>query len=230
MPITVASSTADWAVQQSATWRAWNNSWSQTYSTSTTVDVWQEWNNSWTITTSASTTNQDIWVRWTTGTTSGLVPVRNAVPVYSMEDLDRESRRPQRTEQEWAAIRAENERLRKERDRLQAAARAEAHKLLSLVLSNQQMASYETHRFFDVVGSEGGLYRIHHGTSGNIRQLIDGREVNRLCVHPYLYTGAGHLPTEDVLAAQALAIMHDERGAVTLANVHQGRRHLRAVA
>ncbi len=235
MPITVASSsTADWVVQQDATWRAWNNSWSQTYSTSTTVDVWQQWNESWTVTTSASTLNQDIWVRWTTGTTTGVVPMPRPIQVHSMEDLDALSRRPNRTEEEWAAIRAENERLRAERDRLQAAARAEAHKLLGLVLTREQMASYEARRFFDVVGSAGGVYRIHHGTSGNIRRLIDGREVNRLCVHPHLYVaddnGGGHLPTEDVLAAQALALMHDEIGAVSVANVHEGQRHLRAVA
>lgn len=235
MPIysSTTTGTTDW-YQPADTWQTWvgtgtTSSSNVTISATGGTSIWGTWQGTFTRTYTLASTNGALWNDWVV---SG-VPA-NAVQVYSMQDLNRESRRPQRTEDEWARIRAENEQLRVERDAVQAAARAEAHKLLALVLTKEQMASYETRRYFDVAGSEGGLFRIHHGTSGNIRQLIDGREVNRLCVHPQLWdrdpvgNGAGYLPTEDCLAAQALALMHDELGAVTTANVHQGQRHLRA--
>lgn len=139
-----------------------------------------------------------------------------------------------RTEEEWTAIREEQERARAERDLLQAAARAEARKLLAIVLSAEQLAAYDRDKEFTVVGSHGGIFKLRHGTSGNVRQIVDGREVSVLCVHPQLYEygedgGVGYLPTEDSLVGQVLAIMHDEHTFVRTANVHRGQRHLTVV-
>lgn len=209
------------------TWRTWNESWYATNSTTTATggNLWLDWNKSYTYSTTTSTS---VWLDWTRDPQVFRTPHTRllgrpitappaAVPLV-------------RSEADWEAIRAENERLRKERDLLQRTARAEARKLLAIVLTPAQMDTYLRNHYFDVVGSEGGVYRLHHGTSGNIRRLIGGEEVNMLCVHPTMWTGEGYLPTEDSLAAQALAIMHDERGAVLTANVHRGERHLRAVA
>lgn len=211
-------------------WHAWNTNASTTAATS----IWGDWNNQWTTTSSATTIYRvQTWQSWTS-----TEPIR----VYSMDDVSlrfsngyagevaRQEIRQDRTEDEWNDIRARNEarRLDRDADAVQAAARAQAHKLLAMILTPDQLESYEAHRHFDVVGSAGGVYRIHHGTSGNIRRVLDGAEVNRLCVHPQLWDNRGYLPTEDCLAAQALALMHDEIGAVSLANVHQGQRLLQA--
>lgn len=219
-----------WRTSSSATTCAWD-SWSQPYTSGTGGGtVWGGWNNQWAITTSTTVTYRiQTWQSW----------IDNTVRVYSMEDLATPVRftegyarvEPrQRTEDEWNDVRLQREaqRIDRDADAVHAAARAEAHKLLAFVLTPAQMASYEARRFFDVVGSAGGVYRIHHGTSGNIRRVIEGAEVNRLCVHPQLHDGGGYLPTEDCLAAQALALMHDEIGAVSKANVHQGQRLLQA--
>ena len=234
--------------QDQKLWLSWNDVYTTSSSTSTTI--WTGWNTEWTsssntITVSTSTGNYDPWGAWQRdyylrhqrrtgfyndppvihlGGPIAPAPARPQAPAYI------------RSEAEWEQIRAENERLRRERDELQKAARAEARKLLAIVLTPAQMDCYLRNQYFDVVGSEGGVYRLYHGTSGNIERVIDGQGVNRLCVHPDLHVRGeagqhvGYLPTEDSLAAQALAIMHDERGAVLRANVHRGERHLRAVA
>lgn len=208
-------------------WQAWvRTSWT---ASTTTASLWSDWNNQ--VLWANGTTSVD--GTWSTWTSSNVVTYSSSG--YAGE-IAREELRDARREAEWAAIREERERERELRDVLQAEARATAHALLALVLSPAQLASYAASRYFDVEGSDGGVFRIHHGTSGNIAQIVEGREVNRLCVHPQLWapsddaSGYGYLPTEDCLAAQALAIMHDELGTVDKANVHRGVRHLRAVA
>lgn len=194
----------------------------------TVVDPWSRWTSqiTWT-TTSTSTGHVRLWHNWVA------VPEQAPQPARVNRSFA-----VQRTEQQWAALRAEQERARAERDLLQAAAREQARKLLYFVLSRSQREQYEREQCFQVVGSHGGIYLIRHGTSGNVHQLVDGQEVAGLCAHPELYVQNregtwGHLPTEDVLAAQALALMHDESVFQRTANVHWGRAersHLRAVA
>lgn len=191
--------------------------WSQTFasSTITLTNVWNSWSNS----TATTSTNFRTFA-------NSLDPWRNADAVVPAAPVLLNP-----PEEHWNDLRARHEaaRIDRDADATRAAARVEASKLLAMVLSPGQLITYEKDKYFDVVGSEGGVYRIFHGTSGNIRRLIDGQMVNRLCVHPRLRgDDGGYLPTEDCLAAQALALMHDERGAVGLANVHAGARHLAA--
>lgn len=196
-------------------WNAWNQQ--RTWSTTSSTTIWAEWGNTYfTTTTNGVNFNRLTGRVW---------PVDQVVPQNPVQ------LNPQPPEEHWNDIRARQEaaRIDREANGVFAAARVEATKLLGMVLDGAQMADYAAKRHFDVVGSEGGVYRIFHGTSGNIRQLVDGEIVNRLCVHPRLRDDdGGYLPTEDCLAAQALALMHDERGAVNRANVHSGRRHLAA--
>lgn len=241
MPITIAGTTREW------------QKWITDYTTTTYITAndltWDGWvgNNSFTGTTGSAVSvgngHFDPWPQWTTITATTAATFRESQLLWngwlnSAGTINLGARRlPERTEEQWRVIREENERLRAERDRLHAAARAEGRKLLELVLSPAQLLSLDRQGFFEVVGSEGGLFRIYHGVSGNVRQLVGGREINRLCVHPRLLDhrtdegeGRGYLPTEDCLAAQALALLHDELGVVATANVHMGERHLRAVA
>lgn len=209
--------------------------WYDTGTTSGYIDPWPHWNHMQTWS-SATTTN--VWVNWSTSSSTTNLLTFNA-PSYHDQIITEaallraDGRRVllNAPEEHWNDLRARNEaaRIDRDADATRVAARVEASKLLALVLTKAQMADYAANKHFDVVGSEGGIYRIEHGTSGNIRQLVDGKIVNRLCVHPQLRDDSGgYLPTEDCLAAQALALMHDERGAVNRANVHAGVRHLRA--
>lgn len=220
-------------------WDHWVNSTGTTTASTITVpyemnyDVtWRAWNQTSTAATQTYTIRTDVWNNWIqlgdgTGTVAAYATTLwrpQAAPLVRSED-------------EWAEIRAEQERQRAERDKLQTEARGEARKLMEFVLTKEQLAMYDAQRYFEVRGSDGGLFHVHHGTSGNIRQVVEGREINRLCVHPRMLDhryddgeGAGYLPTEDCLVAQALAIMHDESSLVNTANVHQGpRRHLELV-
>jgi hypothetical protein len=214
-----------WTTTQTTSITMTNNSWNTwtatTSSTASTIrllsDTW-EW---WTQRYDHLTWRNEVWGNWTTQATA---PIARAT--RQLQPLQ-----PQRTEEEWRAIREENERLRAERDKVQAVARAEARKLLELVLTQEQLASFDRDKFFDVIGSHGTTYRVRHGVSGNISQLVDGREVSVLCVHPSLYDAdrGAYLPTEDSIVAQVLALKTDELEVVTRANVHRGRRHLAVV-
>lgn len=219
--IAISNTTSNYIQLNDAIWTGWNTN-ATGGGLLTYPDVWQQWNTTSITSTQYRVDELTLWQGWLNDTLRRTLMARPrpaAAPLV-------------RTEAEWDAIRAENERLRAERDRRNAAARAEARKLMAFVLTPAQLESYDRHGYFDVVGSEGSVFRLHHGTSGNVRQLVDGQEINRLCVHPRLlsHDGEGYLPTEDSLVAQALALMHDEASAVDIANVHAGPRRLRAVA
>lgn len=228
-------------ITNTSNWGVWNDEFTgintgtllSRYTQDNSFDfTWTTWNQTYTTTAANYTIFRDnVWGNW--------IQVGDALPQAQAVRGGVQYGAPAlvRSEAEWTVIREEQDRQRRIRDEAQAGARAEARKLMAVVLSAEQLHQYETAGYFEVVGSEGGVYRIYHGTSGNIKQLVDGREVNALCVHPRMLDhrvdegeGAGYLPTEDCMVAQAFGLMHDERGTVMLANVHRGQRHLRAVA
>jgi len=224
--------TTNLTIQSRNTWSIWNNDYSTTggtllsryYPEQQTYDLtWTTWNQTYSTTTTNYTVYQNNWETWVGVGTNLARPAVGITRIGAPALV--------RTEEEWTVIREEQERQRAIRDEQQKEARAEARKLMEVVLSKEQMNEYLTKGYFTVIGSEGGEFRIYHGTSGNLKQVVKGQEVNALCVHPQLYDheGDGYLPTEDSMVAQAFALMHDELGTVQVANVHRGPRHLRAV-
>ena len=125
-----------------------------------------------------------------------------------------------------AEIEAAAEEVARERDarrtaRTLATERGEA--LLLSLLDNNQREAYRQDREFAVIGSHGTVYRIKHGTSGNIEWLKpNGSLGGRLCAHPSMHEE--WIPTEDVMLAQVLALITDEREFCRVANVHLGQR------
>ena len=81
-------------------------------------------------------------------------------------------------------------------------------------LSPAQLAQYDTHRYFDVIGCHSGKrYRIRHGTATNIHELDDaGDPTAGWCFVPRDYLVAG-----DVMLAQKIALETNERGALAVA-------------
>ena len=87
--------------------------------------------------------------------------------------------------------------------------------LLKEWLSQEQLAQYDAHKYFDVIGCHTGKrYRICHGTGANVFELNDaGLPRKGWCFVPNEYLVAG-----DVMLAQKIALETDERVALATAN------------
>jgi hypothetical protein len=87
-------------------------------------------------------------------------------------------------------------------------------RLLREWLSPEQLAQYDTHRYFDVIGCHSGKrYRIRHGTATNVHELDEGGDpTTGWCFVPRDYLVAG-----DVMLAQKIALETNERGALAVA-------------
>jgi hypothetical protein len=88
-------------------------------------------------------------------------------------------------------------------------------KLLKEWLSPLQRTTYESLRYFDVVGCDSGkIYRIHHGMQGNVEQLdATGQPVFGWCFAPVNTFVIG-----DVMLAQKIALETYECRALRVAN------------
>jgi hypothetical protein len=88
-------------------------------------------------------------------------------------------------------------------------------KLLREWLSQEQLAQYDAHTYFEVIGCHtGNRYRICHGKGANIVELDDaGRARTGWCFVPHDPLVAG-----DVMLAQKIALETDERGALAVAH------------
>lgn len=88
-------------------------------------------------------------------------------------------------------------------------------KLMKEWLSDEQLAQYDKHNYFDVTGCHSGKrYRIRHGTGANVYELdAAGRPRAGWCFVPKDYLVAG-----DVMLAQKIALETDERGTLAVAN------------
>jgi hypothetical protein len=88
-------------------------------------------------------------------------------------------------------------------------------KLLREWLSQEQLAQYDAHRYFEVIGCHTGKrYRIYHGNGANIIELDDSaRPKTGWCFVP-----RDHLVAGDVMLAQKIALETDERSALAVAN------------
>ena len=87
--------------------------------------------------------------------------------------------------------------------------------LLREWLSREQLAQYDAHKYFEVIGCHTGKrYRIHHGNGANVIELDDAaRPRTGWCFVPN-----EHLVAGDVMLAQKIALETDERGALATAN------------
>jgi hypothetical protein len=88
-------------------------------------------------------------------------------------------------------------------------------KLLREWLSQEQLAQYDAHRYFEVIGCQTGKrYRIYHGTGANVIELDDAA----LPRMGWCFVPSDHLVTGVVMLAQKIALESDERGALASAN------------
>lgn len=202
--------------------------------------TWNSWNQTITVSNYARIEGNQTWHSWTTGTSAGTltIPSFNNVaavqqrmqrPIYTapVEDpAEREARRIR--EAEALFQRVEAQRLAKE------TAQRNAHETLLSLLTPQQREEYQARKQFHIRGSKGTLFRVLHGSSGNIREVLseadEGRGLHAYCAHPQMSVDqrlaeeagitAGHLPHEDAMIAQMLQLMVDEDAFLAVANRH----------
>jgi hypothetical protein len=88
-------------------------------------------------------------------------------------------------------------------------------KLLREWLSQEQLAQYDAHRYFEVIGCHTGKrYRIYHGNGANIIELHDAA-LPRI---GWCFVPRDPLVAGDVMLAQKIALETDERGVLAVAN------------
>ena len=87
-------------------------------------------------------------------------------------------------------------------------------KLLREWLSQEQLAQYDAHRYFEVIGCHTGKrYRIYHGNGITHRARRCCPAENGLVLR-----ASDPLVAGDVMLAQKIALETDERGALAVAN------------
>lgn len=154
-------------------------------------------------------TYDQTWTTCTSSITLGSIwppaPVPREWFERATERVDSELRR---REAEAAALRCQEE------HGARVAARERAEALLNSVLTPAQRESWALHRWFEMVGSQGGRYRIGYGRVRNITRLDErGRGVETLCIHP-----DADVPDADTVAAQKLYLESDEAALLRTAN------------
>jgi len=96
-------------------------------------------------------------------------------------------------------------------------------KLLREWLSQKQLAQYDAHRYFEVIGCHTGKrYRIYiyiyiyiyHGNGANVIELDDAAPPRT----GWCFVPGDHLVAGNVMLAQKIALETDERGALASAN------------
>lgn len=137
-------------------------------------------------------------------------------PISPEVQLERDRERAERRERrrvQAAEEQAEFERRRALRDECKRV----ANTLLLSLLDLEQTIEYGLHDRFQFVGSEGTRWELTaYGCEGNIRKLdSDGNYLKGYCCHP---EGAHSLPQADVLIAQYLGLVTDEKGFLDLAH------------
>jgi len=88
-------------------------------------------------------------------------------------------------------------------------------KLLREWLSREQLAQYDAHRYFEVIGCHTGKrYRIYHGNGANVIELDDSARAKT----GWCFVPCDHLVAGDVMLAQKIALETDEQSALAAAN------------
>ena len=198
--------------------------WAANYSTASATVICPQWTTSTTGTISVTTAGTNLWQPAGNITTSGYV----LEPAWQWGwHPDNQPRTLQEAYE--PPTRAELDRMREDelsRQRERQAARARvsgrAEALLRGLLDDDQIASYFSQGWFEVIGSAGGRYRINrNGQAGNVDEMPaqgDHRTAS-LCIHPY-----GGFHDADAHAAQYLALVTDEAAFRRTANRTPRRR------
>ena len=185
-------------------WDSYASQWTDYPATGSSYQVWANWTTSATTTTWDNTTGGGLvngtWVAWTTTVVNTVATVWDAWVVgadgtmYTQPAPETEEQRRER-ERALGEWRAERE-----------AAKQRARDLLAAHLDDEQREALERRAAFRVIASDGEEYEIEaRGHSGNVRRIVGGRTVERLCVHAFV----DGMPDEDHWLEQKLLLEAD---------------------
>lgn len=187
--------------------------WADCTSTSTTTDTWNTWNDS-------GTSTDTSWYSWVTTSDS------NEIVQHKYYE-QRESEAERLAREERLVAREERLEAQRERTRLvnekREAVKKRALDLLHSILSEKQKRTLEKKGFFEIIGQSGKRYQIKDtGSMGNVIAVdFHGKnKKQRICAHPKLYNGKGSIPQGDVMLGQMMALQHDEKQFLKVANLH----------
>lgn len=166
--------------------------------------VWRAW----------TSNNQTAEIGYEPAWRGDFVPSRpmSAIERAAMQSAERETRR--RLERQ----RRETHRMLKEREKKAIEASRKSRSLLMQYLTDAQREELLEKSYFIVKGSEGGLYAIYKGSSGNVSELKDGKRVSGMCIHPNIWT-----PDFDTMLAQKMHLETDEKKFRKVANITRYR-------
>lgn len=212
-------------------WRYWcETSTATAYyaGTSNYVGPWEYWCSGGTSTTPTSTITDTIYKAWVIKSSEdeGSAYASQIRPKQSHieSEADRTARlQREQANRQAAELQRLNELARREAAvKEREAAVAKAERLLLETLKEEQRKQYQKDRHFDVITKDGKRrYRIHHGSSGNVKLLNEkGHSVKSYCIHA---VDQG-IPNEDNMLLQKLLIEHDEERflkTANISNVHQ---------
>lgn len=149
------------------------------------------------------------WGRWVD---TPIIRVEPAIERFRVIETEEEKKRRLDEEARWRKEEEERQRKLKEAD-------ARAMELLDSCLSREQKECYKANRFFYVKAKSGRLYRIDHGSHGNVKVVdpVTKKMLESLCIQP------DGLPLGDSMLAQKLFIeaaedVFRQHANITLAN------------
>lgn len=116
----------------------------------------------------------------------------------------------------------ELDRRRRQAEERARNAESRAEQLLKMVIPAEEYERWKHEGEIRVTGSEGGVYVIRGNThEGNVDWYENGERVGSFCAHPRMrFSNGNRLPLPDAIAAQYLALVHDEWQFIATANVY----------
>lgn len=183
--------------------------------------TWNTWNQTIHLSHQSQILITQTWENWVQVGIQGnaILPAHYTPPRVSEEE--REAQRIRDAEALFQRVEAQNA--------AKAEAKSRAEETLLSLLTPEQRVEYRARRHFHIRGSRGTLFRIMHGSSGNVREVRspdDERGIHAYCAHPAMSVRdeagriLGQLPHEDAMIHQMLALMADEDAFLAIANRH----------
>ena len=189
------------------------------YQTGTTTTAYSTTTSGWTAWATTGTAS-NVWPYWiaSSGTTGGTFDANSVWRTWTILPdayVETDEQRAEREERQRREAEEYQQHAAEETSRREAAA-AKARELLHDHLDAEQREALARRRAFRVIASDGEEYEIAAaGHSGNVRRIVDGRAVERLCVHAYVEG----MPDEDHWLEQKLMLEADAEVFRRIANI-----------
>lgn len=184
--------------------------------TGTGAGTWPTWNMKTECFLRASLAQTvETWVSWNYNQSVSNTIVNGVITVTGIPDSATQRIRIEAQERQRQRE-IDNQRIRAEEYKISAEkiiAKEKAEKLLQSALAPEQQEELKSKGFFHCKSNKGNLYRIYRGSHGNVKRVVNGKEIERLCIQPH------YVPEGDCMLAQKLHIEFNEDAFRQTANI-----------